>query len=295
MKNSKVIIIMLFVFIAFSSKAQKGLQLKLQVGSKWYCELNSNSIRKMKKGGDSIVIVSENTLGSTFEVLREDKGLYDIKLTFSDIKSRKNSPMTENDVLFDSKKEEDMTGEMGENVKNILGKSYVFTITTDTRKVTGIKEKPDLENLSRPKDLEPDVSLFPQTDDELYRFVKKIFGGGIPDAQLVTGLKWDANLSVNTDGVNQIVNTIYTINRIEGRIIFIDMASKRSADGTPNGADFNFSGNFTAKGTASVDQTTGLLINSKSEENGNEVMKSDKGEDKWIITKLNLFTIKKLQ
>ncbi len=286
---------MLFVFIAFSSKAQKGIQLKLQVGSKWYCEQNSNSIRKMKKEGDSIVLVKENTLGSTFEVLREDKGLYDIKLTFSDIKSLNKSPMAENDVLFDSKKEEDMAGEMGENVKKILGKSYVFTITTDTRKVTAIKERPDLENLSQPNDLEPDVRLFPQTDDELNKFVKKLFGGGIPDAQLVTGLKWDTTLSVNTEGVNQTASTIYTINRIEGRIIFIDMASKRSADGTPNGTDFKFSGNFTAKGTASVDQTTGLLTESKSEENGYEVMKSDKGEDKWIVTKLNLFTIKKLQ
>ncbi|WP_140938400.1 hypothetical protein [Sphingobacterium lumbrici] len=295
MKYNKIIMTLFFVSIAFSGMAQKGVQLKLQVGSKWYCEHKNSNIRKFEMEGDSIVIVSENTAGSTYEVLREDKGSYDIKLTFSNIKFHAQSNMEEGEVLFDSEEKEDMDGGIGVNVKKVLGKSFVFTIDGNTRKVTAIKERPIQEELAPPSGPEPNFDLFPKTDDDLHRLIKKIFGAGIPDAQLVKGLKWDSSTSVNTKGIDQKVDAVYTINRIEGGIVFIDVDSKRLANGVLDGTDLSFSAHFTTKGTTLIDQATGLLKESKTEENGIEDIKSSEGqEDQWVITNSNLFRMKKV-
>ncbi|WP_029278341.1 hypothetical protein [Pedobacter borealis] len=142
MKSNKAIMTILFVCTAFSAMAQKALQLHLKVGDKWYHELKISSNRQdMNPDGDASETNTETILKNTYEILAVGNGTYEVKRTFGGIKFKATSPGTEGEIVFDSQKQEDMDGDMGEAVKKVIGQSYVCTVDANSRKVIAIKER----------------------------------------------------------------------------------------------------------------------------------------------------------
>ncbi|WP_029274795.1 DUF6263 family protein [Pedobacter borealis] len=301
MKNSKAIMTILFVCTAFSGMAQKALQLHLQVGDKWYHELKrTNSSQDMNEQGGVLELNDENILGSTYEVLAADKGTYDIKLTYNSIKFQATEPGSDDKITFDSQKQEDMDGDGGEKVKAVIGKSYVFTIDANSRKIITIKERPvkDTAQAQSPSGIEPAINFFPYNDNQLKRRVETIFGGTMPDEKPVNGTKWDKTYSEKNAGITQATTVSYTVNRIDGDKIYLDAITKMTVDGTPDGTaelgEIKVSALFNGTGTLNINKTTGIMSEAKSVIRGTQTMTTPNGRQKLSMAVSYVETVKKV-
>jgi hypothetical protein len=172
-KITGLFIVGLLFMNALVAMAQTALKLTLKKGDKFYAEHSINSIRKMKTPDGEMEMPDENIVGITYEVLSENSGANDIKMTFSSIKFKAKSPMSGEETAFDSQKKEDLDGDMGVKVKKALGQSYVFTIDANSRKITSIKERVKIETDNEPPmGPMPDFKIFPQTDTLLLKSVE---------------------------------------------------------------------------------------------------------------------------
>lgn len=297
MKRVKAIISLLALLVCavFTGAAQKKAQL--QVGDKWHYEQKVSIVSQMEIQGDKMDLTDENILGSTYEVLAVNEGTYDIRLTFSSIKFHATTPMGGDPVSFDSQKKEDMDGDLGEKVKRVIGKSFVFTLDANSRKITSIKERPqkDAGEPLPPTGPEPAIERFPQDDIQLSEAVEEIFGAKIQETNLVQGYKWNKNNTVNKKGLTTVSNTSYIINRIEGNKVYVDLTSNGSIEGTPEGSEqmgeMKISGRIAGAGNMIVDETTRLLVESKLEDKGKSDVKTPMGDQKStdITTTTKLF------
>lgn len=300
MKKSKAMIIVFFVLSAFQGMAQKKVQLNLKVGDKWYSEQKRISDRQdMNTDGEPIEYHTENIAGFTYEILGAGTGTYDAKVTYTSFKFKASSPGTEGEITFDSKKQEDMDGEMGETVKRVIGKSYVFTIDANTHKVIAIKERPvkDTAQAKPQGPLDPGINLFPQEDEALKKRVEGVFGGSISAETPVTGAKWDKSYTDNKGGITTKTNINYTLNRIDGDQIYIDVTGKSIVDGVPEGTEelgeFKISGVFESISNVKLDARTGLLSEVKGTTQGQQIFSTPQGEQKMNISISDVETIKK--
>jgi hypothetical protein len=265
--------------------AQKPLTLNLKVGDKWYYEYTQKE--GFGPAGGSMDFLSSNTLGIVYEVLKADGSTYDIKATFDRIQFNSTSPMEE--ILFDSEKKEDLEGEMGVGARKMLGNYFVFTIDAKSRKLIAVKESPKKVQLSQPRGPEPNVRLFPQTDEQITKAVAKLFGGNIKESAPVTGASWDVSEKVELiPGLTEVKRTSYKISSIGQDKITINEDVKITLERESKEA-----GTFNGTGTAVVDAITGLLTESKFESKGTQVMNSPMGEQTMSRSTEVLITVRK--
>ncbi len=292
--------IVFFVLAALQGMAQKKVQINLKVGDKLHQELKRTSHRQdMKPSGETIEYHTENIVGFTYEILSAGGGTYDAKVTYSFLKFKAGSPGSEGEITFDSQNGEDMAGEMGEAVKGVIGKSYVFTIDANTHKVTAIKEglAKGAAAEKQPGPLDPGTNLFPQDDEALKRRVEGAFGGSISDQTPVAGAKWDRSITDLKKGITTKTTVNYTLNRIDGDQIYIDATGKSIVDGVPEGmeemGDFNLTAVFDSQTNIKVDAKAGILSEVKSKTKGEQTFYTPQGDHKMNITISDVETVKR--
>lgn len=298
MKIKTLLISSLLLMNVLHSVAQKALKLALKKGEKFYVEKTVNMDMKIETPQGNIEIPINNILGITYEVLSDNSGTNDIKMTFSSIKFKSKSPMTNKDLSFDSQKKEDMDGDIGVKVKKSIAQNYIFTIDANTQKITSINSRPKLEHIDPAQEPEPMVQLFPQNDGELRTAVAEIFGGDIPEnASPVAGYSWNNSDTTIRDGINTITSTAYTINDVKNNTINVSLTGKSSTEGTSSIHEMEVkqSGSSTNSGSEMMDATTGLLIEKKVTDTSIRNIKMAMGSQKMNNTTTQSTTLKKIQ
>jgi hypothetical protein len=193
-----------------------------------------------------------------------------------------------------------MDGDVGELVKRVIGKSYVFTIDANTCKVIAIKERPVKEETPAKQlgPLDPAIYMFPQEDNHFTKKVESIFGGKLPNEKLVTGFKWDKTDTEKKDGINTKTDASYAINRIQDGKIYVSVTNKITTDGVPAGTEtlgeFKITGLTNGTGSFSIDAGSGLKTESKSTVKSQQTFKTPKGEQITNISTSHVETVKKL-
>ncbi|WP_029278342.1 hypothetical protein [Pedobacter borealis] len=123
------------------------------------------------------------------------------------------------------------------------------------------------------------------------------FGGGIPDEKPVAGLKWDKNYSVNKQGITTSTDINYTISRMEGNKIYIDVINKMATNGVPEGTEesgeFKITGLSNGSGKVTVDGTTGIVSESTSISRGQQTFSTPNGQQKTSMSNSYVVTVKK--
>ncbi|UKJ06565.1 hypothetical protein [Solitalea lacus] len=293
-----ITIVTLSTCLAYSSQAQTGLPLHLKKGDKYLVEYKTNATARISGDNpDSAVVMStENILGTVYEIISVNNNLYQIKATYMSLVFKAIPPAGTGAELvqFDSGKPEDLDGEMGEAVKEVVGKSLVFTFDATTKKMVSVDEDPGIE--PQRSQGGPAVGLFFFNEDALRVFAPKIFGGDLPaDAKLEVGYKWDQNNNNTNGGMETKVSRHSSITKIEASKLFITIDQTVTVAGSPDGGDgMAIDSKTSATGKKTVDQATGLLIESRFDEKGLRQMVNDQGKQNTETNTITILTVKKV-
>lgn len=291
-------IVALATCVAYASQAQTGLTLRLKKGDKYLVEYKTNATARISgENPDSAAVMStENVLGTVYEILSANSNVYQIKATYTSLRFKAVPPAGSGaeTVQFDSGKAEDLDGEMGEAVKEVVGKSLVFTFDAATKKLVSVDEDPGIE--PQRSQGGPEVGLFFSNEDALRTFAPKIFGGDIPaDAKLEVGYKWDQNNNNTNGGLETKFSRHSSVTKIEAAKVFITVDQTVTVAGSPDGGDgMTLDSKTSATGKKTVDQATGLLIESRFDEKGLRTMVNDQGKQNTETNTVTILTVKKV-
>lgn len=301
MRKFTILSIVSLLFInVFPGRAQTTLKLALKKGDKFYAEQTINIANKISTQMGDIEMPIENKVGITYEVLNENNGAADIKMTFSSMKFKSKSPMSGEDLLFDSEKSVDLDGELGTSVKKTIGQSYVFTIDANSRKIITIKDRPKKDSTVEGPSTGPmpDYQFFPKDDTALPMNVAEVFGGSVPANTLPkAGYSWGRSDTTKMQGVTKIMNTTFKVDAIQDNKINVALTIKGSTAGTVNGGEqeMKISGSSSGTGSEVIDALTGLLIEKKSITNGNSEIETPMGNQKMVNAITSNLVVKKIQ
>lgn len=293
-----IAIVALTTCFAYTGQAQTGLPLHLKKGDKYLVEYKTNSTAKISGNNpDSVAVMSTENIASTvYEILSANNNLYQIKATYTSLRFNAVPPagMGAEPVNFDSAKPEDLDGEMGDAVKEVIGKSLVFTFDATTKKLVSVDEDPGIE--PQRSQGGPAVGLFSSNENALRMFAPKIFGGDLPaDAKLEIGYKWDQSDNNANGGLDTKFSRHSSITKIEAAKIFITADQTVTSAGSPDGGDgMTIDSKTTAIGKKTVDQATGLLIESRFDEKGLRTMVNDQGKQNTELNTITILTVKKV-
>lgn len=283
---------------AYTVQAQTALPIRLKKGDKYLVEYKTNAIAKISDdNSDKVSVMStENILNTVYEILSANNNLYQIKATYTSLRFNAVPPagMGTEPIQFDSAKPEDLDGEMGDAVKEVVGKSLVFTFDGATKKLVSVDEDPGIE--PQRSQGGPAVGFFFANENALSMFAPKIFGGDIPtDAKLEVGYKWDQNNNDTNGGMETKFSRHSSVTKIEAAKIFIAVDQTVTVAGSPDGGDgMTLDSKTSAIGKKIVDQATGLLIESRFDEKGLRTMVSDEGKQNTETSNITILTVKKV-
>jgi hypothetical protein len=287
----------LLICISFAGQAQNGIKLNLKKGDKFNIEYKTANLTYMTNGENKSAINTEDIIGSTYEVMEVNQNIYTIKTTCDYMKFQITPPKgmegQGQSGYFDSRKPEDLEGEFGENPKEIIGKSVVFTYDATAKKLISMEQPLAVE--FTPVQVGPAAGLFPAAEGQMKALAPKFFGGDIPlDAKLEKGYAWDLKESSDFQGITSNVDKHFSITNMDPEKIFIELDAIRTYGGTNEQNEAKVSGTEKTKGKKTVDRTTGMLAQSIFEmkdittiEGGNGTQVNDKTVTTTVtITKL---------
>lgn len=303
MKNYPLLLLSIIALLFVNTlpgMAQTAVKLALKKGDKFYAEQIISAVNKVSTPTGDMDMPEENIIGITYEVLSENNGTNDIKMTFSSMKYKSKDPMSGGDLLFDSQKKRDIDGNLGIEIKKTMGQSYVFTIDANSRKIITIKDRPKVVAGVEQEQMSPmpDHKLFPQSDAMLYKRVGEALGGSLPiNALPAAGYSWSRSDTTDRHGLASITDITYKVDTIKDRKINVAITTKGSDVGTVSTGDMEMkiSGSSSGTGSEVIDAGTGLLIEKKVAINGQMSMESDMGPQKVLINTTMKLTIKKIQ
>jgi hypothetical protein len=293
-KLKAVLILALFTCMAFTSQAQNGIKLNLKKGDKFNVEYKMANLTYMINGDNKSAINTEDILNSTYEIMEVNQNVYTIKATCADIQFKVEPPKgmegQGQSGYFDSRKPADLEGEFGENAKELIGKSVVFTYDAVAKKLISMEQPLEIE--FTPMQVGPAAGLFPATEAYMKVLAPKFFGGDIPtDAKLEKGYAWDIKESFDAQGITSNINKHFSIANIDGEKIFIELQATRTYNGTNEQSEAKVSGAEKTTGKKTVNTATGMLVQSVFEIKDNSTIEGSNGtqvNDKTVTTTVTI-------
>jgi hypothetical protein len=269
----KLLLPFLFL-IAVSSSAQKvSNKLTFQKGQKLEVVTNMNATTEMMMGE------STNTSASTEVYEVKDVAGTNTTLERSMKKLKMNISMMGQEKSIDSDKPEDLTGMLGEPVKELLNTKNEFTIDA-SGKIIAVKntekKKKEENNMMAMFMQQMNVGSGVPTEG-LASFFKVL-----PDREVGKGDSWADTIAA----AGNVVNTSYTVKDITDTEILLDFISDGKIDTKQNmmGMSVEVKGTVKSNGTITLDKTTGIL-KKKTVTNQTQTASSLNGQEMNINSK----------
>ena len=248
MKKLILPLLLATTFVGFAQKASQKLTFQKGQTIEVINNVNMTTESMMGEMPGSVLMTETYTVN--------DVTANNVVLVKTPKKIKLNFSMMGRDMSIDSDKPEDLNGQFGQPIKELLNQKQEFTIDA-TGKIVAVKqdEKQKKENTSEGMmgmmmpGLNANGGLLKVGSASMFKI--------LPDKEVAKGDNWVDSL--NADGNNS--KTIYTVKDITDKEILLDYTSEGKTKGTQAamGMNIDMTANIKSNGTVTIDKATGLL------------------------------------
>src|SRR5258706_6736803 len=240
-----------FLFLYVAGFCQHPVALVLVKGQKYLVENKFNAVTSQEMAGQSIESKADIFTSNNFEVSDIKDDNYNLTNTITKITAVL-SAMGQ-DMSFDSDKKEDMDGEMGNGMKDII--NHPKNVIIDKKGNIVVTESDTLKKDSSTAMMSMMLGQFIGDPEETGYGLKEVFI--VIPSKAKPGLSWTDSSSIK--GVNK--STTYTVKEIKGIEATIGISGNVSIDMSTQmgGMDVTNKSNGTMTGEEVVDIKTGII------------------------------------
>ena len=258
------VVALLLVFSFHCQGADKyTLEYNLEKGKTYKQHSVSNMTMEMNAMGQDIKMDMTMGIDINYEVVNQNNGAYDLRMTYQKIKMDMTSPTT---LSFDSNSPETSSDKNNAEVlKSLVGVPIDIQLTKQG-KVTSVKGVDSLlakiNNISNPQFKQMFTQQF--SEKTIQKMIEQ-FSSYFPDKPVAVNDNWDVTTTLSANGVDIIDKMSLTLNQVNNNVATIGLTGTLA---TPEGGavthvqgmDATVTVNGTQTGTIQLDMKTGWAV-----------------------------------